>query len=410
MNAVIKDTTNTPHSEVFEKLWTLDHPELGTDPVSTEPLLSPEYFERERDLVFRRSWLNVGREGQIPNPGDYFVQEVAVCNTSVILVRGKDGTIRGFHNVCMHRQTKLVWDSKGTCGGFRCKYHGWSYSTDGRLVGIPDEDQFFDSFEKSENGLLPVTTDIWEGFIYINLEPNPKETLREFLGEMGERLSGYPFKELSTCYAYSGVFNANWKTGMYAFNEVYHLAFVHAASGGESLVPKENRYGRPLWVGLGSRHHTNTVGGSSNFKMTPVEAIAARHGPTVSQGAIGSLPGTNPSQHPNFALDINVIFPNHFVDTFQGTYFTYNFWPISVDKTYYEMRTYYAPPKNAAERFAQEFSRVWFRDILLEDLEMIEHSQQGLASGVRTEMHLQDSEVCVRHHLKVVDDHVAQRV
>ena len=54
MNAVIKDTTNTPHSEVFEKLWTLDHPELGTDPVSTEPLLSPEYFERERDLVVRR--------------------------------------------------------------------------------------------------------------------------------------------------------------------------------------------------------------------------------------------------------------------------------------------------------------------------------------------------------------------
>ncbi|MFP6681410.1 MAG: hypothetical protein VCB07_04355, partial [Gammaproteobacteria bacterium] len=96
MSAVPKDRTDPPHSEVYEKMWTLDYPELGTDPVSTEPLVSPEYFERERDTVFRRSWLNVGREGQIPNPGDYFVQEVAACNTSVILVRGKDGTIRGF--------------------------------------------------------------------------------------------------------------------------------------------------------------------------------------------------------------------------------------------------------------------------------------------------------------------------
>lgn len=407
MKAASKATTDARNTQDYEKRWTLDYPELGTGPVSTEPLLSAEYFERERDLVFRRSWLNVGREEQIPEVGDYFVQEVAVCNASIILVRGKDGTIRGFHNVCTHRANKLVWESKGSCAAFRCKFHGWSYDTAGRLIGVPDEEMFF-GFDKSENGLVPVATDVWQGFIFINLETNPKETLREYLGELGERLSDYPFKDLSMCYAYRGEFKANWKLGVSAFNEGYHLAFVHTQTGGLSVRSKENLFGRPVWVKLYDRHHTFSFFGNPDFQMTPVEALAARHGPMMSQGAVGAPPGGNPSGHPYWALDANVIFPNFFIDVFQGSYFTYNFWPVAVDRTFYEMRSYYAPPKNAGERFTQEFSRVWLRELLLEDLQMIEHSQIGVASRARTHFNLQDGEICVRHHMKVVEDHVGQ--
>ena len=85
--------------DYFDRKWNLDHPELGTGSVSTEPYLSADYFELERDAVFRRSWLNLGRVEEIPEVGDYFSKDIAVCNASVIVVRGRDGAIKAFHDV-----------------------------------------------------------------------------------------------------------------------------------------------------------------------------------------------------------------------------------------------------------------------------------------------------------------------
>lgn len=108
------------------KKWHDLYPELGTGPTPIEPYISREYFEREQAPIFRKVWLNVGRVEQIPNPGDYFVKDLAVCKTSILIVRGKDGCVRAFHNMCAHRGNKLVADTSGTCKGlFTCKFHGW---------------------------------------------------------------------------------------------------------------------------------------------------------------------------------------------------------------------------------------------------------------------------------------------
>tara|TARA_Y100000590_G_scaffold368808_1_gene429652 strand:- start:119 stop:640 length:522 start_codon:yes stop_codon:yes gene_type:complete len=168
-------------------------------------------------------------------------------------------------------------------------------------------------------------------------------------------------------------------------------------------------FGRPLWTKLDKRHHTLSILGNPDFEMTPVEAIAASHTPQVSQGGVGYGRGANPSGAKNWSLDINVIFPNFFVDVASGWYFTYNFWPLSPDRTFYEMKNYYAPPRNASERFSHEYSRAVLRDILHEDLHMMEQTQTGVTSAAGAPRHdilLSDSEVCVRHHMKVVDDHV----
>ncbi len=110
------------------KKWHDLYPELGTGPIPIEPYISREFFEKEQALIFRKVWLNVGRVEQLPNPGDYFVKDLAVCKTSILIVRGKDGTIRAFHNMCAHRGNKLVADASGTCKGlFTCKFHGWAY-------------------------------------------------------------------------------------------------------------------------------------------------------------------------------------------------------------------------------------------------------------------------------------------
>ena len=161
--------------------WTTQHAELGTGPAPIDPYISPAYFELERERIFRRVWLNVGRLEDIPQPGDYFVQDLAVGKTSILVVRGQDGTVRAFHNVCKHRGNKIVWDERGSCQRFACKFHGWTYAPDGRLIGV-EEEMFFD-FKKSEHGLTRVATDICGGFIFIHLDPHPRETLSQYLGE-----------------------------------------------------------------------------------------------------------------------------------------------------------------------------------------------------------------------------------
>ena len=160
-----------------DRRWAKAYPQLGTGPVPAEPCISPEYFACERERVFRRVWVNVGRVDEIPKPGDYVVRDLAVCNASILVMRGDDGVVRGFHNVCSHRGNQLVGDERGSCRGvLTCNFHSWAYDSQGQLRWVPDEENFFD-LQKSEHGLTPVATDLWEGFIFINLDAHPRESL-----------------------------------------------------------------------------------------------------------------------------------------------------------------------------------------------------------------------------------------
>jgi hypothetical protein len=117
-------------------------------------------------------------------------------------------------------------------------------------------------------------------------------------------------------------------------------------------------------------------------------------------------PGVNPTRDPSWSLDLNVLFPNFFVDVSEGTYFTYNMWPLAVDRTLWEVRTYYPQAKTAGQRFSQEYSKVIFRDVIMEDCSTLEQTQSVLASGAKTHFVLQDQEILIRHDHKVHEDFV----
>src|SRR5579871_482155 len=122
-----------------EGSWTEHYPELGTKPVSYDDSTSPEFYELEREAIFRRTWLNVGRVEQLARKGSYFTREIDAAGTSIVVVCGLDDEVRAFHNICRHRGNKLVWqddpsaETKGACRQFACKYHGWRYGLDGSL-------------------------------------------------------------------------------------------------------------------------------------------------------------------------------------------------------------------------------------------------------------------------------------
>ena len=399
---------NGQDSNTNGKVWHNDYPELGTEPIPIEPCVSQEYFELERERIYKKTWLNVGRVEQIRNPGDYFVKDLPVCGTSVIVTRGKDGAVNALHNMCSHRGNKMVWDHAGTCQNFTCKFHGWSYGLDGSLKFVPDEESFF-ALQKDQLGLTPITVDVWEGFVFINLNPEPPETLKEHLGELGAGLEGYPFEKLTTCYAWHTELKANWKVLKDAFHEAYHVAFLHKRSLPDSFTSPDNPYAHAFAFKLYERNHRMSVFGNPDHQPSPVELLAHRFGSSIVKRDwnMGELPsGVNPTRSQFWAFDANMIFPNFDVFVFDGTYLTQHFWPLAPGRTIWEVRTYFPPVQNAAHRFSQEYSKILLREALLEDASTLEATQSMLASGAKKEFVLQDQELLVRHGHKVIEDMV----
>jgi nitrite reductase/ring-hydroxylating ferredoxin subunit len=150
--------------------WTENYPELGTGRVDYTDSIDPAFFEAEREAIFKRTWLNVGRIERFPRTGSYFSKELpsAGPGMSVIVVKTKDGSVKAFHNVCRHRGNKLVWNDfprqETSCSWrqFTCKYHPCRYSLDSELIFIQQEGEFFD-VDKSRYGLVPVRCEVWEG-------------------------------------------------------------------------------------------------------------------------------------------------------------------------------------------------------------------------------------------------------
>src|SRR5579871_6704371 len=250
---------------------------LGTGPVPVEPFISPDYFARERETVFRRCWLNIGRVERIPKPGDFFAKELAVCNTNVLVVRGLDGEIRAFHNVCQHRGNRLIWETQGNCGRhLTCRYHGWSYDTGGAMVNATDAENFW-ALRPENYRLAPIAVDTWKGFIFINLAPEPEEPLRDYLGEFAEQLDDYPFEQLTATFAYSVRERANWKVAANAQEEGYHVPYIHGRSHGRAIYADRHGNYRSLDIQLSGRHHRLVTGPNPNFEPGVVETITSRY-------------------------------------------------------------------------------------------------------------------------------------
>jgi phenylpropionate dioxygenase-like ring-hydroxylating dioxygenase large terminal subunit len=162
---------------------------LGTEPIPAKAYYDPNYFELERQAVFQRSWLQIGHVCELPAPGSFIWRELEVANASMLVVRGRDGAIRAFHNVCTHRGTELIQAERGVQSTFSCPYHRWTFATDGALVGAPDFDKFH--IAKADCALRRVAVEVCAGLIFINFSKDP-EPLRAWLGDLAERLEALP--------------------------------------------------------------------------------------------------------------------------------------------------------------------------------------------------------------------------
>jgi phenylpropionate dioxygenase-like ring-hydroxylating dioxygenase large terminal subunit len=386
--------------------WDTKFPWLGKAPVSIQPYVSPEYYEKERRAVFGRMWLQVCRVDDVPNPGDYFVRELAVLNTSVLVVRGTDGVVRGFHNVCQHKANRVALSERGSCRALNCRFHGWTYGLDGRLVSVPDEQGFCEPVKKGERGLKPVATDTWEGFVFVNLDPKPHETLKEFLGEFAQSLEGYPFSKMTMYFKHRAEVHCNWKILVDAFQDGYHLRSQHRYSLAEMFMGDPSKTFAD--IKFFKRHRFLSSNGNPKFTPFPTMMLAFTHGGYFSPEIFppGWMPpGVNPTRSQEWATDISVFFPNMFIQLIApGWYFVYTIWPLAVDRCLWEARIYSSPPADAAQRFAREYIMITVRDSILEDLSTCENVQANLKSGAIDSLPLHEGELFARHLLQVVEE------
>ena len=403
-----------------EGSWT-QHYGLGTEPLSYEDSISPEYYQREKDAIFKRTWLNVGRVELLPRVGSYFTKEIAAADASVIVVRDADGTVRAFHNICRHRGNKLVWndypgeETQGICRQFTCKYHGWRYDLEGRLSFVQQEAEFFD-LDKSQFGLVGVHCEVWAGFIFVNFAREPEQSLREFLGPMITDLEGYPFDSMTSRFGYQTSIKANWKLYMDAFAEFYHAPVLHAKQSPEkySVAAAQAGFEAPHYQ-IEEPHRLVSTSGVRFWEMDqelvkPMEIItrSGLFGPWDEVDLGVMPPGVNPARCDPWGLDSFQLFPNFVILIWsQGWYLTYHYWPTSHHAHLFEGNVYFKPATTVRERVAQEMAAVTFKEFALQDSNTLEATQTMLETRWIDRFPLNDQEVLCRHLHKVVGERIA---
>lgn len=386
---------------------------LSTGPVLLDSYVSPEFYELERQRVFGRAWLYVGRIDQLPEADSYFLKEIVVCKASVLVTRDGNDKVRAFHNVCAHRGNLVVTEPCGTSSRLRCDYHGWTYRNDGDLIGVPDQSHFF-GLDKAKCGLVPIAVDLWEGWIFVNLQKKPEISLKEFLGPYGESYAGVPFGSNHKTLVIEAKFNGNWKLIMDAFSEAYHVAAIHPATLAPGFShPTTNRYSRPLSGGTFGLHSAWSAFGNIEYVPPPdshVERLACK---IDTGGLLGSdvnddvlrlraHPAINPTKEVCWSADVTSIFPNFHIDYSTGGYWTHEFWPLARDRTHWILTIRIPEATSVRHRLQLEHYAARWGEVVTEDVTNIERIQKGLESGARTEMNLQDGEFMIRHHQATV--------
>jgi phenylpropionate dioxygenase-like ring-hydroxylating dioxygenase large terminal subunit len=368
---------------------------LGTDPVPTHPYFDPAYFELERQAVLLKSWIHVGHICELPETSSFIRRELEFARASLLIVRGRDGEIRAFYNVCPHRGTQLVEAAEGRQTKFSCPYHMWTFGTDGELLSAPDFEAF--NLDKRDCALPQVRIEQCAGMLFVNFD-QAAPPLREWLGEYANRLEQMPVARATLFSEYTYEIDANWKLTYDNFQENYHLRFIHPRSGG-AAISAENQFGYPSSMGFCGSHRTQRIWSNPAPDLKPFQRSASMRGiPALAKAGLLELP---------YGRDYLAFFPNLFVIGTATQPFSHTVYPLSADRSRGVVRIYWVgEDENASQRFAREYALGQIRDIHSEDIALIERGQRGLSSGALKYIHFQSMEALCRHLYLEVDARV----
>ncbi|RMD93450.1 MAG: aromatic ring-hydroxylating dioxygenase subunit alpha [Alphaproteobacteria bacterium] len=225
----------------------------------------PELFDLEMREVFLTHWQIAGHVSELPEPGDYICFDLGP--ERAVIVRGHDGELRAFHNLCRHRGARVVGQMRGRCNkAMICPYHGWAYNLDGSLRGVA-EAASFPPLDRNEWGLKPVEMDLWHGFIFLRFAPGPQPPVAQIMARYEAVIAPYRCAEMiDTGARWRDELDVNWKAVRDVDNEGYH---VRAAHPGLHDLYGEDYFDEPYVGGA-----TRSVGA---FNPGPSKLWSVRH-------------------------------------------------------------------------------------------------------------------------------------
>ena len=200
-------------------------PKVRVDYVPTEHYISREIVQLEKRLLWPKVWQLACRLEEIPFVGDYVTYDIN--DESIIVVRQTADTIRAFHNVCQHRGRRLT-EGCGTAARLQCRFHGWQWNLDGKVIRIVDRDDWAGCPDVAdEDFALPeIQVDTWAGFVFVNFDPGC-EPLAQHLAPVPEYTDCYEFEKMRYRWYKSVRLPCNWKVALEAFSEGYHVFGTH---------------------------------------------------------------------------------------------------------------------------------------------------------------------------------------
>jgi choline monooxygenase len=308
--------------------------------------LDPRIAELERERVFAGNWIAVGRADQVAASGQFFTVDLA--GEPLVAVRGADGELRAFFNVCRHHAAAVASAPCGTVQHLRCPYHGWTYGLDGTLKGTP-EFAGVCNFDRAANGLVPVRVSTWEQFVFVTLNEDAP-SLDEFLGELPDRVAPLSLAKLHFFERRSYTLACNWK--VYVDNYLdggYHVPHLHK---GLNSVLDYKEY---------------TIENSENYSLQTSPMVASEDDAAVAATRTGDR------------AYYYWIYPNFMVNIYEGVMDTNLVLPLAPDKCLVQFDFYFADTSASRKQYNEESIAVSER-VQDEDVAICESVQRGLQS------------------------------
>lgn len=324
-----------------------EHPlaEASTPPCSW--YTDPRILDLEQRSVFLHSWQFAGRADQLVQPGQYLTHDIA--GEPIAIVRGNDGALRAFHNVCRHHAAAVLTQPQGRVQHLRCPYHGWTYDLTGQLVLTPEFGGVA-NFDRSTHGLVPVQMAAWQGWIFVKLAGG-EPALEKFLAnDLFERFEGLNVGRLQWMERRRYALHCNWKVFIDNYLDGgYHVPHIH---GDLNSVLDDNSY-------------TIETGERSCLQSSVMESTAGE--------------ATTASVRKGDRAYYYWIYPNFMINVYENVMDTNLVIPRAADQTDVIFDYYFADVSNQA-RENNLASIAVSEQIQAEDAAICESVQRGLSS------------------------------
>ena len=333
---------------------------------------SQDYFEYEKETIFQQEWFCLAHVSQIPKSGDYL--SLDVIGEPIIVVRGKDNTVRVMSRVCPHRAMDIMptgfgYDERGRVKGFMCPYHSWTFDLGGQLKGAPEMQKTCD-FSRKDFGLVEFRSEIWEGFVFMTFN-NEADAVSTQLADLHPLIAPWSMADMDIVAELEWDMDINWKNMIENWMEPYHHMGIHV----KTLQPLMPATG--CWT---DNYHPHYTRAHLPYRQSLIDSIKAAE----SKGEhFGSFPPiSNLPEAYKYEWTVHVGYPNYLMLTGPNCALWYRLLPISAEKIHLVTTLLVTKEAQAHPDFEQHLAEETqaLKDFHSEDIEVCTAVQRGFNS------------------------------